>query len=123
MVEKFWFEKAREFLEIAEGMIREGRYWMACFSSQQAADFLLKGLQLKYTATHLFTHDLSTLLNEVAKILNLNPPPEIYLACDYLTPHYTLARYSQISTYDKRKAEECVRQARKIFQWISEATQ
>lgn len=118
MVEKFWFERALDFLKIAEEMKEKGYYWYVCFNSQQAVEFLLKGLQVKYAGKHSFTHDLSSLLTDVEKMFNKNAPQEIYLACDFLTPHY--ARYSQITEYDRRKAEECINQAKKVFSWIND---
>ncbi|MFN3805173.1 MAG: HEPN domain-containing protein [Pyrobaculum sp.] len=117
MVEKFWLDKAREFLQIAREATEAGHYWLACFSAQQAVEFLLEGIRVKYTGSCRFTHDLSTLLDDVARLLNTTPPQEIYLACDLLTPHYTLARYSHTVDYDRRKAEQCVTQATKVFQW------
>lgn len=120
MVEKFWFDRAKEFLKISEKMLKEEYYWFSCFSAHQAVEFLLKGVQLKYSGKYLFIHDLSSLLGEVEKVCNKNAPHEIYLACDFLTPHYTSARYSQFSFYDKRRAEECVNQAKKVFDWINQ---
>lgn len=120
MVEKFWFERALEFLKIAEEIKEKGYYWYTCFNSQQAVEFLLKGLQIKYTGKHSFTHDLSSLLADIEKTFNKTAPQEIYLACDFLTPHYTSARYSQITEYNKRKAEECLNQAKKVFLWIND---
>ncbi|MGC9105024.1 MAG: HEPN domain-containing protein [Thermoprotei archaeon] len=51
MAEKFWFERAREFLRVAEE-VKATYPWLSCFSSQQGVEFVLKGLLVKYRGSH-----------------------------------------------------------------------
>jgi Uncharacterized conserved protein related to C-terminal domain of eukaryotic chaperone, SACSIN len=119
VVEKFWFNKSDEFYSIAKEMAERGHYWFSCFASQQSVEFLLKGIEMKYTGTHTFTHDLSELLQKVEKILGVKATEEVYQACDFLTPHYTISRYSMVTSYDKRKALECIKMSEIVRNWVN----
>jgi len=49
---------------------------------------------MKYKGPYPFTYDLSELLETLNKELSVTVPEEIMKECDFLTPHYTLTRYS-----------------------------
>ncbi|AWR93636.1 HEPN domain-containing protein [Acidianus brierleyi] len=118
MVEKFWFEKSKEFLEIAKKLLNDGYFWYACFSSQQSVEFALKGILVKYKGSFPFTHDLGEIMEKIENELSINVPENIMHNCDFLTPHYTMSRYSQFTEYNKRKAEECISSAMEILEWL-----
>lgn len=113
MVEKFWFDRAREALEAAERLHREGFHWAACFLAHQAAEYALKGVLVKYTGQYPYTHDLGELLELVEARLGVDLR-ELYEAADFLTPHYVASRYSSHATYNARRSGECVGAARRI---------
>ena len=108
-----WVEKAEVFIREAERHLEQGVYWLACFEAQQAAEFYLKALIIKLTATHPYTNDITELL-EVARELGLNVPENA------LTPHYTPARYPgrKPLEYNKDRAKRCVSQAKSIIDWV-----
>ncbi|WP_286188955.1 HEPN domain-containing protein [Sulfolobus sp. S-194] len=118
MVEKFWFEKSKEFLELAKKHLDDGYFWFSCFASQQSVEFALKGLLVKYKGMFPFTHDLGELAEKVGKELGVNVPDDIIRYCDILTPHYVMSRYSQFAEYNRRKAEECLNSATIVIEWV-----
>jgi HEPN domain-containing protein len=118
VVEKFWFEKAKEFLEIAKNN-KEKYPWLSCFASQQSVEFALKGILVKYKGSYPFTHDLGELLDLIGREFSLTIQPDILKDCDFLTPHYTQTRYSMISNYNLRKAESCINSAERVLNWLS----
>ncbi|MCG3109017.1 hypothetical protein L3N51_01307 [Metallosphaera sp. J1] len=120
MVEKFWFDRSEEFLQVAERLFNEGYYWMVCFSSHQSVEFRLKGILVKNFGEYPFSHDLSRLLSEIQEKLMVPVPGPVFRDGDFLTPHYTISRYSQISNYDRRKAEECLFSARNLITFLKE---
>lgn len=116
-----WVEKADFLIRDAERHLEEEIYWMVCFESQQAAELYLKGLNLALTGLHPYTHDLVELL-ETLKELDLNPPEDLYVYADALTPHYTMSRYPgrKPVIYNKGLAERCIKYARRIIEWVKE---
>ncbi len=118
MVEKFWFEKSKELLEIAKKLLNDGYFWYVCFSSQQSIEFALKGILVKYKGSFPFTHDLGEIMEKIENELSINVPENIIHNCDFLTPHYIMSRYSQFAEYNKRKAEECINSAMEILEWL-----
>jgi HEPN domain-containing protein len=118
MVEKFWFEKSKEFLEIARNN-KESHPWLSCFASQQSVELALKGILVRYKGSYPLTHDLGELLNLIGKEFSITILPEILKECDFLTPHYTQAKYSTITNYNSRKAENCINSAERILSWLS----
>jgi len=59
-----WIRKALRFRECAEEDLRSGRYDSAAFFTQQAAEFLLKGVLI--TGFRPLTHAVSELLAYLA---------------------------------------------------------
>lgn len=120
MVEKFWFGKARDFLKVAKES-KERYPWLSCFASQQSVEFTIKGILMKYKGSYHFTNDLSELLEALSEELPITVPEEVMKECDFLTSHYAQARYSMMSSYNARKAENCIGSAEKVLNWLSGA--
>ncbi|BCU71124.1 HEPN domain-containing protein [Stygiolobus caldivivus] len=118
MVEKFWFEKSKEFLDLAKKHLEDGYYWFVCFGSQQSVEFALKGILVKHKGVFPFTHDLGELAERVRDELSIDVPQNILHDCDFLTPHYVMSRYSQFADYNRRKAEECLKSATEVVEWL-----
>lgn len=116
-----WIEKADVFLESAERHLAEGHFWLSCFESHQAAEFYLKSLLVAITGFHPYTHDLSELLSVLAEA-GFDPPEEIRIASEILTPHYTLSRYpgKRAINYTRERAERCLKYAKLIVSWVRE---
>lgn len=117
-MEKFWFGKARDFLKVAKES-KERYPWLSCFASQQSVEFTIKGILMKYKGSYHFTNDLSELLEALSEELPITVPEEIMKECDFLTSHYAQARYSMMSSYNARKAENCIGSAEKVLNWLS----
>ena len=116
-MEKFWFGKAKEFLEVAKES-KDRHPWLSCFASQQSVEFALKGILLKYKGSFPFTHDLSELLEVIAKEFSVEVPEDVMKDADFLTSHYTLSRYSMVTSYNSRRAESCISSAERILMWL-----
>ncbi|MEQ9715287.1 MAG: HEPN domain-containing protein [Candidatus Asgardarchaeum sp.] len=116
-----WLRRAKEFLDEAENTFLRKRYWLTCFHSQQAAEFILKAVLLNKTGTYIFTHSLSELLDAIST-LNVNIPDDVRVFADALEQHYTRSRYSgaRVKDYCKDDAERCLKYARRIFSFAME---
>ena len=114
-----WVEKAGVFLADAERHLLEGHYWLVCFEAHQAAELYLKSLIVSLTGFHPYTHDLSDLLDSLRGI-GVEVDEEVMIACEVLTPHYTLSRYPgrRAISYTKQRAERCLAYAKKIVEWV-----
>ena len=110
-----WIEKARIFIEVCEEDIAKGRYWLACFHAQQAAELYLKGVLVKLVGSFPFTHSLVELL-EALENIGYKIPEKIYLYASSLEGHYSRARYPglEIGGYSRHIAERCLEHAKKI---------
>ncbi len=114
-----WVEKGDGFLRGARRAMEEGLYWLACFNAHQAAELYLKGLLASVTGVHPYTHDLAELL-EALRAISVEPPSDVVLSSELLTPHYTLARYPgrRVYTYTAERGRTCVECAEKIVEWV-----
>ena len=114
-----WVEKAEVFELDAKKHFEEGVYWLACFSAHQAAELYLKALLVALTGAHPYTHDLGELV-EALRATGLEPPSEVHLSCELLTPHYTLARYPGrgVYTYTAERGRTCVESASRVVSWV-----
>jgi HEPN domain-containing protein len=114
-----WVEKAEVFLRNARRNYDEGVYWLTCFSAHQAVDLYLKSLIVALTGIHPYTHDLVELLDAV-RAVGIEVSSEVSLACELLTPHYTLARYpgKRVYSYTSERGRLCVEYAEKVVEWV-----
>ncbi|MEM1606034.1 MAG: HEPN domain-containing protein [Fervidicoccaceae archaeon] len=114
-----WTEKADVFLNDAEKHLAEGHYWLTCFEAHQAAELYLKSLIVSLTGLHPYTHDLVELIDALRDI-ELEVSDDLIVACEILTPHYTLSRYPgrRTITYTRTRAERCLSLARRVVEWV-----
>ncbi|MDT7888728.1 MAG: HEPN domain-containing protein [Desulfurococcales archaeon] len=114
-----WCEKADVFLEDAARHLSEGHYWLVCFEAHQAAEIYLKSLILSLTSSFPYTHDLSELLEILARI-GISTDESLMAVADLLTPHYTLSRYPgrRAIRYNRERANRCLESSRKIVEWV-----
>jgi len=115
-----WFESGENNLGYARLGLAESEYYPeACVLCQQAGERYLKGFLVLNNKEPERTHDLTRLLDECIRI---EPKfEEIRDECELLTGFYTEARYPpEIPEYSKDEAEEALRAAEKIVNFIGE---
>jgi HEPN domain-containing protein len=114
-----WVEKAEVFMLDAKRHLEDGIYWLSCFNAHQSVEFYLKSLIIALTGVHPYTHDLVELLDAL-KAIGLEPPKELLISCELLTPHYTLARYPgrRVYSYTVERGRLCIENADKIISWV-----
>jgi HEPN domain-containing protein len=116
-----WASEAEYDLGAARDNVDAGRYKTAALCSQQAAEKLLKALVISRTGQEAArTHDLIALAKE------LGAPESLMEACRFLTQEYFEARYPGSAAflghgkYDRDIADERLRQATDIAEWVRE---
>jgi HEPN domain-containing protein len=71
------------------------------------------------TGIHPYTHDLVELLDAI-RAVGIEVSSEVSLACELLTPHYTLSRYpgKRVYSYTSERGRLCVEYAEKVVEWV-----
>jgi len=71
-----WFDRARTYEELARESVGKERYAFACFASQQAVEFYVKGLLIKLVGAKAYSHSLKELM-EALKATGITVPSEV----------------------------------------------
>ena len=117
-----WFKQALEDLQTARDTISTGHYYAAAFWAEQSAEKALI-TKLLEAGRPVRTHDLNEILDVLKQELNL-PVEEIRQDAAKLTVHYTVSRYPDAANsipytlYTKEDAEEMVRRAERVVEWV-----
>ncbi|WP_291998617.1 HEPN domain-containing protein [Caldivirga sp.] len=117
-----WLQQAFDDLATAKDMVATGHYYAAAFWAQQSADKALKALALSLGKV-LRTHDLSEILNTIHEESGL-PIDDVKQDANKLTIHYVVSRYPNAANaipsriYSRDDAEDLVRRAEKVIQWV-----
>jgi HEPN domain-containing protein len=117
-----WLKQALEDLATAKDTIATGHYYAAAFWAEQAAKKALRALLISEGREER-AHDLLGLLDIIEEETGL-PVEEIRGDAAKLTPHYTISRYPDAANgvpytlYDKEDAEELVRGAERVVEWV-----
>lgn len=119
---ELWWRQAREDLQSAEVNLRAGRYYLVAFLSHQAVEKALKALYLeKLRESPGATHSLVSLGKKVGI------PEELFPHLRKLAPDFVLSRYPNAAhglpseLYDREMAEERLRLAREVLEWVEKA--
>jgi HEPN domain-containing protein len=118
---KHWKQALYE-LDVANDLIKAGKYSAASFHSQQAAEMALKALFFEKRGELYKDHKLYELATK------LKVPSAIYKKCSNLNPVYISTRYFDARAdekipaeeYDKHSAVEYYNQSEDILKWVSE---
>lgn len=115
-----YLEKSKVFLEEAKDTLKKRIHWLTCFHAHQSVEFYIKGILEDKVGSYPFTHDLTLLLKTLSSVLNTDPPEDIKIKTEALSPHYTLSRYGGlgVAEYDEDKAIACLRYAEEILKWL-----
>ncbi|ACP48889.1 HEPN domain protein [Sulfolobus islandicus Y.N.15.51] len=117
-----WLRQALEDLATAKDTITTGHYYASAFWAEQAAEKALKALLIAGGKIER-THDLNELLEIIKEEIGLSVE-EIRSEIIKLTLHYTISRYPDAantipySLYSKEDAEELVKKAEKVIEWV-----
>jgi len=119
---ELWLKQSLEDLDTAKVLLNTNKYYASAFYSHQAAKKALKALLL-YFGKDVKTHDLSKMLDIIKEEVNLNVE-EVRKEALKLNPNYTISRYPDAANslpyllYDKSDAEEYLKMAEKIINWV-----
>jgi len=119
-------KRAREFLAEAKEALERGRYDLACFFAEQAAQLYLKAILLKLAGEYPRTYQIRTLLSRLAELLPDEKRRQIVefmrsnrARLSELEDVYIMARYSTKS-YTREDAEDLVRLVVDIINMVEE---
>lgn len=119
-------KRAREFLAEAKEALEHGRYDLACFFAEQAAQLYLKAILLKLAGEYPRTYQIRTLLSRLAELLPDEKRRQIVefmrsnrARLSELEDVYVMARYSTKS-YTREDAEDLVRLVVDIINMVEE---
>ena len=116
---RIWRLKAERFREAAISELKNGRYDVASFSAQQAAELYLKGFIIGRTGSKPYTHLLTELLKLIFELTGKRNEGVERCAAS-LEVHYLQARYpdSRLRDYTREEAEEAVRCMEVILDFV-----
>jgi len=126
MVNEFelWFKQAERDLKAVENSYRSGDWYVCVFLCHQAVEKALKALLIKYGRIAR-GHNLIELGREIERELGIS----IDIIKDdlrKLNPHYTISRYPNAANglpyelYDNKDAEEALKRAKKVIEWVKQ---
>ncbi len=114
-----WLKQANKDLEVAEKNIKIEEYYSAVFWCQQAVE---KGLKAVYILKH---NTLPPKIHDLVEICRLvKAPDNIVLLSGKIVTAYIFSRYPGAAPempedyYDKGKAEEHVKIAKEVLEWV-----
>lgn len=120
---KEWFRFAEYDLKSAEVLFKEEIFNEVCFHSQQCAEKVIKAFLVVHDRTVPKTHRLVDLLEEALKCDSRLE--RVREDCIVLDQYYIPTRYpdavigsKSLGLPSREDAEEAVRMAESIFQWI-----
>lgn len=87
-----------------------------CYHCQQFAEKILKASLILYEHDIPKTHDLGMLMETLKE--HISVPKDVMEACDNLTTYGVIVRYPLEIHIEAHHAEEAIRDARRIRQWI-----
>jgi len=121
-----WMRSALRTLESARRDLDGGDYNWACFKSHQAAEKALKAL-LWGVGRPRSGHALTRLVRHIGESLGVEVSEDLVQACATLDKYYVPTRYpnawsegSPEDYYTRRDAEEAIRLASQVIEWVSE---
>jgi len=117
--------RAKQFLEEANTALNMGRFDIACFLAEQAAQLCLKAQLLKTCGDYPRTHYIRQLLSELANSIKdekLRRQIEDFtrrnrVKLSALEDAYTMARYTS-KTYTREDAQDFIEAAREVIEFV-----
>lgn len=118
-VPQAWLAKASDDIQWTEANLREGIWYGACFTSQQAVEKALKAYVIYKKGNAKKIHSLIALLEECTELDNSFE--ELRSKCNKLTVYYALTRYVDVVDYTEfteEKAREAYEFAKEIVNFV-----
>ncbi|MCY0859734.1 MAG: HEPN domain-containing protein [Sulfolobaceae archaeon] len=117
-----WLKQSLEDLSTAEDLIKSSHYYASASFSQQSAEKALKAFLIDRGKV-VRMHDLNEILGIIEKDLGLKVD-EIREDANKLTVHYVISRYPDAANalpyaiYSKEDAEDLLRRAKRVIEWV-----
>ena len=112
-----WLRVARADLALARVTMPPQLLELLCFHAQQACEKSLKGLLVHFGAVVVKTHNLQTILEQVA--MHCTPPAEV-VACSELTDYAVTTRYPGVyEPVTQEEYEDAIRIADAVVEWAA----
>ncbi len=119
-------ERAKTFLEEAESLLARGKYDIACFNAEQAAQLYLKALTLRLLGYIPRARRAREILGMISKALKEMGREDLKRRVEDLVENarrdlreledaYVGSRYL-LRTYDREDAVRCIEVAKKVFE-------
>ncbi len=123
-----WFRSAKNTLNAAHPDFEAGNYNWVCFKCHQAIEKALKAI-LWGLGRSKTGHSLVSLIREIEN-LDIRVPHDIFDDCAWLSKYYMITRYPNTwesgipeDYFTRQEAEEALRKARKILEWVERTWQ
>ncbi len=120
---KDWLDQGRRDLEKAKLDLKSKYYEWACFSSQQAAEKIVKALGMRFHI-EIWGYSMSQMLKVIEENLKVEVPKEIKEFALLLDKYYIPPRYPNgfssgkpADYYTEKEAREAIDATHKILQW------
>jgi HEPN domain-containing protein len=119
---KVLLQRSEDYMELAESAFDEEKYDAAIFLAEQALQFYLKALLIKYTDVRLRTHSVRDLLAALGRVFEAGD-----IVADFIRSHRSLLRELEdayIGTryeprrYYREDAEELIEFVREVMNFV-----
>lgn len=121
-----WFEEAKEDIETADILYKNGRYNACCFYAHQSAEKAVKALLYKINEA-AWGHSIRILLERYIERTGVSEAVSLLEYARELDRHYIPSRYPNVhpsgtafEAYDSKTAERAIQNAKKILEYVSE---
>ncbi|RLG23513.1 hypothetical protein DRN77_04340 [Methanosarcinales archaeon] len=128
-----WMDEAKYDFDTCLELHTLGRFNWVCTCPQQVGEKSIKSLFLLNGVDYPWTHSIVDLLDGLKEIVPIED--EEFLALRHcaseLDPHYIETRYPDAVTgnqapykhYDDKRSGECLRNARRLLEWVEKQIQ
>lgn len=128
-----WMDEAKYDFDTCLELHTLGRHNWVCTCSQQVGEKAIKSLFLLNGVDYPWTHSIVDLLDELRKVVPIEDEEFLILrhCASELDPHYIETRYPDAVTgnqapykyYDDERSKECLKNARRLLEWVEKQIQ
>ena len=128
-----WMDEAKYDFDTCLELHTLCRFNWVCTCSQQVGEKAIKSLFLLNGVDYPWTHSIVDLMDELREIVPVEDEEFLTLrhCASELDPHYIETRYPDAVTgnqapykyYDDKRSEECLKNARRLLEWVEKQIQ